>query len=522
MRKTLIALLAVLAVGLIWFGCSNEPSDVTGPAEFQPATKPIAGPPGLERVMVIQDKHTPRLMAVPGVVGTATGVGPDGQLAVKVFTTTPGIPGIPKSLDGVPVAVEVTGMFVARSDPTARFSRPVPIGVSTGHPDITAGTIGCRVKDGQGNVYALSNNHVYANSNKASIGDNVLQPGPYDGGQDPGDAIGTLHDFEPIKFDGSNNTIDAAIALSSTGQVGYATPSDDGYGTPGTTTVEASVGQPVQKFGRTTAWTRGTVSEFNVTVDVCYKTAGPFRCKLAARFVDQTAITPGSFSGGGDSGSLIVTDDANKNPVGLLFAGSDTRTLANPIDAVLQRFGVIIDDGSGAGNIPPTADFSYTTSKLTAYFTDQSTDPDGSIGSWNWDFGDGETSTEQNPSHPYAAGGTYTVTLTVTDNESATDSKSTDVTVNEAGTAPVVNACTPVNGNPGERLTVVVTGSNFQDGATVSFGERITIQEVIFVSSSRLDVKIRIHPRAAPGLRDVTVTNPDGQSGAKVDGFTVN
>ncbi|MHC4440599.1 MAG: fibronectin type III domain-containing protein, partial [Planctomycetota bacterium] len=61
-------------------------------------------------------------------------------------------------------------------------SRPVPIGVSTGHFAITAGTIGCRLTDGE-NIYALSNNHVYADENNGIPGlDNVLQPGPYDGG----------------------------------------------------------------------------------------------------------------------------------------------------------------------------------------------------------------------------------------------------------------------------------------------------------------------------------------------------
>jgi hypothetical protein len=70
----------------------------------------------------------------------------------------------------------------ASIDPTGRFDRPVPIGVSTGHPDITAGTIGARVKDSDGNIYALTNNHVYADENRASIGDKVLQPGAFDGG----------------------------------------------------------------------------------------------------------------------------------------------------------------------------------------------------------------------------------------------------------------------------------------------------------------------------------------------------
>src|SRR5205814_2362109 len=68
-----------------------------------------------------------------------------------------------------------------------------------------------------------------------------------------------------------------------------------------------------------------------------------FTCTKTARYVDQLLITPGGFSNGGDSGSLIVTDDANLNPVALLFAGNASVTIANRIDLVLQRFGVVID-----------------------------------------------------------------------------------------------------------------------------------------------------------------------------------
>jgi hypothetical protein len=212
--------------------------------------------------------------------------------------------------------------------------RPVPIGVSTGHPDITAGTIGCRVTDGI-NVYALSNNHVYANENKASIEDNVLQPGTFDGGVDPDDAIGTLFAFEPIVFHPrANNTIDAAIALTNTDMVGNATPSG-GYGTPNSITAAAYVNQLVKKYGRSTGLTEGKVYALNAMVRVGYDSG-------TARFVGQIVITPGGFSDGGDSGSLIVTREGN-NPVGLLFAGSSSYTIANPIDDVLDAFGVTID-----------------------------------------------------------------------------------------------------------------------------------------------------------------------------------
>lgn len=73
-------------------------------------------------------------------------------------------------------------------------------------------------------------------------------------------------------------------------------------------------------------------------------------------------------------------------------------------------------------NQPPTADFSLITSGLTATFTDASSDPDGTIVSRSWDFGDGVTSTATNPAHTYAAGGTYAATLIVTDDDGATDS----------------------------------------------------------------------------------------------------
>jgi PKD repeat protein len=84
-------------------------------------------------------------------------------------------------------------------------------------------------------------------------------------------------------------------------------------------------------------------------------------------------------------------------------------------------------------NDPPVADFSYTASALTVNFSDQSSDSDGSIVAWSWDIGDGNTSTAQNPSHTYDAGETYTVWLTVTDNDGATDSTSQDVTVSSGG-----------------------------------------------------------------------------------------
>lgn len=312
-----------------------------------------------ERVKQVQERNTKRLMAIKGVVGTAVGHNHENRLAVKVFLARPGVAGIPKKLDGVPVQPVFTGPITARKGPpegkgpkpkdeidrTARFDRPVPIGVSTGHPDITAGTIGCRVKK-NGNVYALSNNHVYADENKASAGDEVLQPGAYDGGAAPADTIGTLDAFVEINFELLGlNTVDAAIALSSEALLDKKTPDGDGYGTPKTATIPAGINllnQPVKKYGRTTGLTKGKVYAVNATVNVGYDSG-------VALFVNQIIITPGSFSAPGDSGSLIVCDGKGRNKandrksVGLLFAGSQTITVANPIGDVLNQFGVIID-----------------------------------------------------------------------------------------------------------------------------------------------------------------------------------
>lgn len=313
------------------------------------AAPPPDGPPGLERAKQVQEANTPGLMAMPGVVGTAVSVDDSGNPVIRIFTESESVAGMPAHLQGIPVQTVVTGIIWAH-DTTAKY-RPAPIGVSVGHPNITAGTIGARVVDGQGNAYILSNNHVLANSNNASIGDNILQPGNFDGGTNPGDAIGTLYDFEPIVFGGSPNYMDAAIAAVPNADL-LSETLPGGYGSPSGQIVNPAVGQSVQKCGRTTECTVGTVEEVNVTVSVCF--AGFIVCTSSATFVNQFTITPGSFSDGGDSGSLIVTNDGNNHAVGLLFAGSSTRTIANPIGVVLNRFNVTID-GSGPGDPPPTS-----------------------------------------------------------------------------------------------------------------------------------------------------------------------
>lgn len=226
----------------------------------------------------------------------------------------------------------------------AQRIRPAESGYSVGHVKITAGTIGTCVYDilpGGGTTpprhgvgipreyYILSNNHVLANSNDASLGDPVLQPGPFDGGTDPADRIARLSRFIPITFDPPvpqaqhNNLVDAAVAAGEFHDldreiywVGYVR----GWRRKS----EVRVGDLVQKTGRTTNYTVGRITTVNATVNVGY---GGGR---VARFRDQIITT--NMSAGGDSGSLVTTFD--NVAVGLLFAGSSVATILNQIENV--------------------------------------------------------------------------------------------------------------------------------------------------------------------------------------------
>ncbi len=126
--------------------------------------------------------------------------------------------------------------------------------------------------------------------------------------------------------------------------------------------------------------------------------------------------------------------------------------------------------GGGGGNVPPEASFTRTIDGLAVTFTDTSTDSDGSVVGWSWDFGDGGTSTEQNPGYTYATGGTYTVTLTVTDDAGATDTASDSVDV--------------TSGEPTGTLCATITGITFRVTRTVRKNTFIVADAVVQVTDS--------------------------------------
>ena len=196
-----------------------------------------------------------------------------------------------------------------------------------------------------GRLGILSNNHVLANVNRASLGDAILQPGKKDGGVDPTHRIATLHSFVPLNFQpNSRNFVDAAVA-SLLPQVSADCSIYDGNSSIGLCNVgkivEPDIGESVMKVGRTTGLTRGRVQAVNVNhVYVAMSAQGS---QQTARFDGQIAIEglEGTFSKPGDSGALVMSETFN--PVGLCFAGSQKGgqnglgiSFANPINPVLS------------------------------------------------------------------------------------------------------------------------------------------------------------------------------------------
>ena len=267
---------------------------------------------------------------------------------------------VPDSLNGTPTDVIETGIIRALQSPTEKH-RPAPGGVSIGHRDITAGTLGCLVKK-DGRFVILSNNHVLANSNAAEIGDPILQPGPHDGGRYPDDHIADLEQFIPINITGAPSDCPVAtgtanflnsiarlfgssVQLQAIDQQATENLVDAAIARPlnpddvkneileiGTIqgAVEGELGMAIKKSGRTTGFTTGEIQQVDVTVNVQYGEG------QTAQFTDQ--LMAGAMSQGGDSGSAVL-DDSN-NLVGLLFAGSDTSTIMNRIQNVFSELGV--------------------------------------------------------------------------------------------------------------------------------------------------------------------------------------
>jgi GH25 family lysozyme M1 (1,4-beta-N-acetylmuramidase) len=219
--------------------------------------------------------------------------------------------------------------------------RPLQGSISIGHEKVTAGTLSLVVQEKtSGEFLLLSNNHVFANTNKAQVGDRIYQPGKYDGGTE---VVGTLYKF--IKLE-NGATVDAALAKPTakylTG-IWNLPPTVNGWKDP-------SVGMPVKKYGRSTDATFGSVTAIGVTVNVDYDGT---TYTLKDCFICKMGGAPG------DSGSPILEQGSNK-VVGILFAGgggyivgckiSNIMSLLN-IDIPFDRRDVILDISKWNGRI---------------------------------------------------------------------------------------------------------------------------------------------------------------------------
>ncbi len=217
---------------------------------------------------------------------------------------------------------------------------PIKLGTSGGNVnDISSmyccsGTLGSLVSKG-GTQYILSNNHILARSDKAYAGEEISQPGMVDTNCSTQNS-NIVATFSSAPKLGSN--VDAAIAQVVPGEV---SPTGEilGVGVPASTITTPGLNMGVAKAGRTTGLTCSTIAGTNTSVRVEYETQCGGGTTSIVTYTNQVLIKSRSFSAGGDSGSLIV-NSATAQPVALLFAGSSTTTIANPIDAVIQKLGV--------------------------------------------------------------------------------------------------------------------------------------------------------------------------------------
>ncbi|HKV91787.1 MAG TPA: hypothetical protein VJW20_04480 [Candidatus Angelobacter sp.] len=246
---------------------------------------------------------------------------------------------LPKSIHGLPVDVEESGLFrrfATVPNPREKI-RPAQPGGSVGFQDpqnqfVMAGTFGALVKDRAGS-YVLSNNHVLADENRLPVGSPIFQPGLLDNGNPATDSIASFTRTVPLQLNAPNQ-VDCAIAKLLRPSLAK---KDVLFIGPPQGTATAAIDMSVHKFGRTTSYTAGRVTSIDTDVTVQYET-GNFT------FAGQIIIVGtagGAFSGSGDSGSLIMERPSNA-AVGLLFAGSASHTIANHIGDVLKALNVTL------------------------------------------------------------------------------------------------------------------------------------------------------------------------------------
>jgi len=363
-RFTLMLVLFALALFVaILASCGQNPSMVTGPEGVSGPTLAglKVGDAAVTAAIRVQNRHMTDLMKMAGVLGTAITADTKGRPAILVLTESANNPNrhLPASLDGYSVIELVSGKIIAMkghggTSHTAKQTPPIQLGTSGGNTlDIAngfccSGTLGSLVHIGS-TQYILSNSHVLCgdvvsggNGRVATIGDDINQPGLVDNNCSASNTnlVADLSSLTTVYPPNSTPNVDCAIAQVRAGMVS-STGSILEIGTISATTVGASVGQAVKKSGRTTGLSRSSISAINASVSVGYDTecGGTASTK---NYTGQILVTNSAsrFLNSGDSGSLMVEDvSTNPRAVGLLFAGSSSIAVANPINDDLSHLG---------------------------------------------------------------------------------------------------------------------------------------------------------------------------------------
>ena len=279
------------------------------------------------------------------------------------------------------VLVNVAGIQSNPATHEAQIGLPVNLGSSGGNNndydlqtgqivDCCSGTLGSLLQGSDKRQYLLSNNHVLARSDQATVGDTIIQPGLIDNnctpnGDGPGTTVvGSLTGWLPLSSPATN--ADAAIAQVAAGTVspsgdilelgarlpdGTLAPAAPGISSSGGKGEPAALQMRVAKSGRTTGLTCSGVSALSLDVMVDYfSDCAETKPYLTKTFTNQLGISGNQFSDAGDSGSLVV-DAANAEPVGLFFAGGADSSgvgqgVASPAADVLGELSVQVGDGT--------------------------------------------------------------------------------------------------------------------------------------------------------------------------------
>jgi hypothetical protein len=323
----------------------------------------------VKAVMALQQALTDDVLQWPDILGTAVGLNNGGDPDLVVYVDSKGsthgdlVEAVLFQYLYIPVRAEVTDKFVAyKGQPdagrgpvgtshTAFQAPPIQLGTSgswrfdLANGYCCGGTLGSLIQV-NGLQYIMSNYHVFesdivsgGNSLVADTGNPVTQPGLIDVGCNANNAqnVGTLVKLGALP--GSN--ADVSVATAASGAV-----RTDGaileIGTLSAQTVLPSLNQAVKKSGRTTGLTRSQINGLNATISVQYENECAGSASFVKVFTNQIVISNrrNGFLNSGDSGSLMVEDvTVRPRAVGLLFAGSSTSAIANPIGPVLEFVG---------------------------------------------------------------------------------------------------------------------------------------------------------------------------------------